>query len=323
MASFSYAAKTVIIRDRPSGLKLFLLLRGSVLLRILPTLAVNVVVAILVTWSHGDLWDLKITLTTIPFTLIGLPIAIFLGFRNNSAYDRFWEGRKLWGELVLRSRNLARQCLGLVDGDGPARIRNGLDDVRVRMVLRAIAFCGALRDQLRHRPVDPQLASLLRPCEFEELGRQANRPDYLMRQMGQDLGACVRDKRIDPCLAANIDTTLSAMTAAAASCERIKNTPIPFSYSVLLHRTAYIYCFLLPFGLVDSIGFMTPVVVAIVAYTFFGLDALGDELEEPFGMEPNDLPLDAICRVIEIDLRTALGDEQVPPPLQPVDFTLM
>ncbi|MCD2516880.1 bestrophin family protein [Massilia sp. G4R7] len=313
----------MIIRDRPSGLKLFLLLRGSVLLRILPTLAVNVVVAILVTWSHGDLWDLKITLTTIPFTLIGLPIAIFLGFRNNSAYDRFWEGRKLWGELVLRSRNLARQCLGLVDGDGPARIRNGLDDVRVRMVLRAIAFCGALRDQLRHRPVDPQLASLLRPCEFEELGRQANRPDYLMRQMGQDLGACVRDKRIDPCLAANIDTTLSAMTAAAASCERIKNTPIPFSYSVLLHRTAYIYCFLLPFGLVDSIGFMTPVVVAIVAYTFFGLDALGDELEEPFGMEPNDLPLDAICRVIEIDLRTALGDEQVPPPLQPVDFTLM
>ncbi len=313
----------MIIRDRPSGLKLFLLLRGSVLPRILPTLAVNVAIATLVTWSHGDLWDLKITLTTIPFTLIGLPIAIFLGFRNNSAYDRFWEGRKLWGELLLRSRNLARQCTSLIDGDGPALVRNGLGDVRVRMVLRAIAFCGALRDLLRGRPGDASLDALLLPHEFAQLDGQRNQPDFLMRQMGLDLAGCIRDGRIDPVLAANIDHTLSAMTAAAASCERIKNTPIPFSYSVLLHRTAYLYCFLLPFGLVDTIGFMTPVVVAIVAYTFFGLDALGDELEEPFGMESNDLPLDAICRAIEIDLRTALGDEHLPPPLEAVDYCLM
>jgi putative membrane protein len=313
----------VIIRDRPSGLKLFLLLRGSVLPRILPTLLVNVAIAVLVTWLHGEVWDLKITLTTIPFTLIGLPIAIFLGFRNNSAYDRFWEGRKLWGELLLRSRSLARQCTGLINGEGPALARNGLQDVRVRMVMRAIAYCCTLRDQLRHRPLDPLLASFLQPQELAQMDGLRNRPDYLMRQMGQDLGQCVREGRIDPCLAANIDHTLSAMTAAAAACERIKGTPIPFSYSVLLHRTAYLYCFLLPFGLVDTIGFMTPVVVAIVAYTFFGLDALGDELEEPFGMEPNDLPLDAICRVIEIDLRTALGDEHVPPPLEAVDFCLM
>jgi putative membrane protein len=112
------------------------------------------------------------------------------------------------------------------------------------------------------------------------------------------------------------------MTAAGASCERIKNTPIPFSYTLLLHRTAYLYCFLLPFGLVDSIGFMTPFVVAIVAYTFFGLDALGDEIAEPFGREPNDLPLDALCRTIEIDLREALRDQHVPAPLKPVNYFL-
>lgn len=85
----------MIVRNRPSGLRLFLLLRGSVLPRILPTLLVNTLIATVVTWSHGDLFALKITLTTIPFTLIGLPIAIFLGFRNNAAYDRYWEGRKL------------------------------------------------------------------------------------------------------------------------------------------------------------------------------------------------------------------------------------
>lgn len=312
----------MIIRERPSGLKLFLLLRGSVLPRILPTLLVNIAVATFVTWSHGDLWDLKITLTTIPFTLIGLPLAIFLGFRNNSAYDRFWEGRKLWGELVLRCRNLARQCASLIDYPQAARDANGLQDVRVRMVRRAIAFTHVLRDRLRHRSSDALSASLLLPGEYEELQRAANKPDFLMMEMGADLQRCLREGRIEPCLAANLDATLSAMTAAAASCERIKNTPIPFSYTLLLHRTAYLYCFLLPFGLVDSIGFMTPFVVAIVAYTFFGLDALGDELEEPFGLEPNDLPLDAICRAIEIDLLGALRAEHVPPPLAPVDYCL-
>jgi len=312
----------VIIRERPSGLKLFLLLRGSVLPRILPTLLINIAVATLVTWSHGDLWDLKITLTTIPFTLIGLPIAIFLGFRNNSAYDRFWEGRKLWGELVLRCRNLARQATSLIDDPQPALASNGLQDTRVRMIYRAIAFVHALRDHLRDQPGSPHLAKLLLPDEYDHMVRAHNKPDCLMSYMGADLQRCLKDGRIEACLAANIDNTLSSLTAAAASCERIKNTPVPYSYTLLLHRTAHIYCFLLPFGLVDSIGFMTPFVVAIVAYTFFGLDALGDELEEPFGTEPNDLPLDAICRAIDIDLRTALRDEHVPPPLQPVDYCL-
>jgi putative membrane protein len=312
----------MILRDRPSGLRLFLALRGSVLPRILPALVVNIVIATLVTWSHGDLFRLKITLTTIPFTLLGLPISIFLGFRNNAAYDRFWEGRKLWGELVLRSRNFARQCLSLIDYPAPAQAGDGLADARVRMVYRAIAFNHSVRELLRDQPSDAALEVLLLPNEWQQMERAPNKPDFLMQQMGMDLRQCLKEGRIDPCLAASIDTTLSALTGASASCERIKNTPVPFSYTLLLHRTAYLYCFLLPFGLVDSIGFMTPFVVAIVAYTFFGLDALGDEIEEPFGVESNDLPLDAICRSIEIDLRCALRDPDVPAPLAPVNCCL-
>ena len=90
-----------------------------------------------------------------------------------------------------------------------------------------------------------------------------------------------------------------------------------------MHRTAYLYCFLLPFGLVDSIGFMTPFVVTIVAYTFFGLDALGDEIEEPFGLSENDLPLDALCRTIEVNLRESIGDAVKLPALAPVNYCLM
>jgi putative membrane protein len=312
----------MILRERPSGLRLFLALRGSVLPRILPALVVNIVIATLVTWSHGDLFRLKITLTTIPFTLIGLPISIFLGFRNNTAYDRFWEGRKLWGELVLRSRNFSRQCVSLIDYPAPALAANGLADMRVRMIYRAIAFSHALRALLRDQPSDAGLAEFLLPAEFAQMQQARNQPDFLMLQMGMDLSQCLKEGRIDPCLAASLDGTMSALTGAAASCERIKNTPVPFSYTLLLHRTAYLYCFLLPFGLVDSIGFMTPFVVAIVAYTFFGLDALGDEIEEPFGLDPNDLPLDAICRAIEIDLRGALRDAHVPAPLAPRNYCL-
>lgn len=312
----------MIIRDRPSGLKLFLVLRGSILPRILPTLTVNIIIATLVTISHGDLFELKITLTTIPFTLIGLPIAIFLGFRNNAAYDRFWEGRKLWGELVLRSRNFSRQCQSLIDYPQPAVASSGLTDIRVRMIYRAIVFAHTLRDLLRDKETSAELQNLLLEPEWRQLEKSSNKPDFLMQRMGMDLRLCLKEDRIDACLATAIDATLSAMTAASASCERIKNTPIPFSYTLLLHRTAYIYCFLLPFGLVDSIGFMTPFVVAIVAYTFFGLDALGDEIEEPFGLESNDLPLDTICRAIEIDLRAALHDENTPTPFAPVNYCL-
>jgi putative membrane protein len=312
----------MILRERPSGLGLFLVLRGSVMPRILPTLIVNVVIATLVTASHGDLFRMKITLTTIPFTLIGLPLAIFLGFRNNAAYDRFWEGRRLWGELVHRSRSFSRQCASLIDYPAPARASDGMGDARVRMVYRAIAFAHALRGVLRGTDSGADVQALLLPDEFAQMEKAFNKPDFLMRQMGMDLGLCLKEGRIDSCLVASIDATLSAMTASATSCERIRNTPIPFSYTLLLHRTAYLYCFLLPFGLVDSIGFMTPFVVAIVAYTFFGLDALGDELEEPFGLAPNDLPLDAMCRMIEIELRESLHDAHLPAPLAPVNYCL-
>lgn len=311
----------MIVRERPSGLRLFLVLRGSVLPRIRLTLAVNVLVATLVTLSHGVLF-LKITLTTIPFTLIGLPLAIFLGFRNNAAYDRYWEGRKLWGELVHRSRTLSRQCQSLIKIPEAATARLGLGDVRVRMVYRTIAFVHALRQQLRDISNPDEFKPLLREEEWLRARLVSNQPNFLLMQMGQDLRQVLNEGKLEGCLGVSIDATLSSLAAASAACERIKGTPIPFSYSLLLHRTAYLYCFLLPFGLVDSIGFMTPFVVGIVAYTFFGLDALGDEIEEPFGTDINDLPLDAICRAIEINLRESLDDNEIPEPLSAVDYCL-
>jgi putative membrane protein len=302
---------------------LFFIFRGSVLSQIWGVLLVNIILAIVVTLSHGDIYSKKITLTAIPFTLIGLPLAIFLGFRNNATYDRYCEGRKLWGEIVLQSRNFSRQCLSLIENTNPIKVDHCLADVRVRMIYRAIAFSHALRHLLRDTDARSDLKPFLAPSEWQQSAQATNIPDFLMHQMGSDLRLCLSEKRIDACLAASVDSTMSSMTAAAAACERIKSTPIPFSYTLMLHRTAYLYCFLLPFGLVDTIGFMTPFVVGIVAYTFFGLDALGDEIEEPFGIAPNDLALNAICRSIEINLRESVGDDHGLVPLAPIDYCLM
>ena len=311
----------MIVRDRPSGIRLFFVVRGSILKRIRLTLLVNTLSAVLVTVVHGNFFALKITLTTIPFTLMGLPLAIFLGFRNSTAYDRYWEGRKLWGELVLRCRSLSRQCQGFIH---PAEIAQApeAEAARQRLLYRAIGFVHALRLQLRDRTDCGELRRWAPQAEWARLEKASSKHDALMLAMGRELGQCQRQGWIEPCLAVSIDATLSGMTAAAAACERIKGTPIPFSYTLLLHRTAYLYCFLLPFGLVDTIGFMTPFVVAIVAYTFFGLDALGDEIEEPFGLEANDLPLDTLCRAIEVNLLESLGEPVLHPKMEPVNHCL-
>jgi len=313
----------MIVRDRPSGFRLFFLVRGSILPRIRLTLLVNTLSAVLVTILHGHFFTLKITLTTIPFTLIGLPLAIFLGFRNSTAYDRYWEGRKLWGELVLRCRSLSRQCQSFIQPSMPSGAQaSDMAAARQRLVYRAIGFMHALRLELRDRSDPAELRRWVPQADWPAMDAMSCKSDALLLAMGKELGQCQRQGWIEPCLAASIDGTLSAMTAAAAACERIKSTPIPYSYTLLLHRTAYLYCFLLPFGLVDVIGFMTPFVVAIVAYTFFGLDALGDEIEEPFGLESNDLPLDTLCRAVEITLLESLGEVAPQPRLIPVNHCL-
>jgi putative membrane protein len=311
----------VIVGERPYGIQLFYRLRGSVLPHIAWELVTCTGVAVFVTLTHGFVYQWKITLTTVPFSLIGLALAIFLGFRNSAAYDRYWEARKLWAELLHRSRSFARQVQTLLHFDAPAGAGD-LGDPRRTLVLRTIAFAHVLRGQLRGVDARADVERLLGAQEAREIAAVRLGTDDLLRRMGEQLGAFLRARQLDAPLAADLDLNLSGLAAVAAGCERIRNTPIPFPYTLLLHRTAWLYCFLLPFGLVDSVGFMTPFVVAIVAYTFFGLDALGDEIEDPFGLADNHLPLDAFCREIEASLLQALGTRDLPPPLQPVDGRL-
>lgn len=302
----------MVVLERPNAFGLFFSLKGSVLPRIAPSIAACTALAILVTLTHGLLFSWKVTLTPVPFTLIGLALAIFLGFRNGAAYERFWEARKLWGELIHQARNVARQQ-SWVEEHLP-----GQADECTRLLRRTIAFAHALRCRLRQIDAGADMAKWL---PADELAQTAGLPipaNELLTRNTLDMARWVREGRLAAPLAAEMDKSLAALAGVQAGCERIASTPIPFAYTLLPHRTAYLYCVLLPFGLIDLIGVMTPVVVAIVSYTFFGLDALGDEIEQPFGLRPHHLPLDALCRTVEIDLLRAAGEKALPESLQPV-----
>ncbi|MBI3900216.1 MAG: bestrophin family protein [Gammaproteobacteria bacterium] len=314
----------MIVRNRPSALNLFFITRGSIVVHIAPQIIAAASFGGLVTYLHTVV-PLPI-LTVIPFTLIGLALSIFLGFRNSACYDRYWEGRKLWGQLIINTRTFARQCTTLIGTNNDKtedQDSKSVSRLKHRMIYKTIAFSHALRHHLRGTVPHSSLKKFLEPEDLEFIATRSNIPNAIVDLLARDLRYCLRHRLLSDMLAQNIDETITSMAGVLAGCERIRNTPLPFAYTLLLHRTAYLYCFLLPFGLVDTIGLMTPLVVAIVSYTFFGLDALGDEIEEPFGQLPNDLPLSAMCRTIEIDLRQQLGERNTPPPLQPVNYCLL
>lgn len=263
--------------------------------------------ALVLTTDHLSWMD--VDLGAIPLTLMGLTLAIFLGFRNGVAYERWWEARTLWGELLVVVRNLARQATSLPDQlPAPAR----------REFVHALAaFAHALRHLLRGSDPRADFAQWLPASEVEPLAASSNPPNRLL---GKLAGICAQwrcDGHLDSMLLADMDAQLTRLSYVLGGCERIHGTPIPFAYILLLHRTVYIYCLLLPICLAGNIGWFTPLMVGVLSYTFFGLDALGEEIEDPFNRLANDLALDAICRGVEISLGELLGDAVLPPPLEP------
>ncbi len=303
----------MIVRSQPSALGLLFIMRGSVVPMILPRILAVVAVAALVTAAHYLAPTRLPDVTMQPFTLLGLALSIFLGFRNNACYERWWEGRRQLGQLLAETRGLLRDLMVALPDDAA---------LRRRLAHRLVAFAHALRAQLRGR-ADADVAGWLPEGELGRLATGRCKPDLILLAQADDLKGLLRRRDLTDILYQTISERLMAMTTIQTACERLHNTPMPFTYRLLLHRTAWMFCLLLPFGMVGSAGIATPVLVAILAYAFFGLDQLGEELEEPFGTTQNALPVDALIRAIEIASAEALGDSDVPLPLQAVDFVLL
>ena len=292
----------MIVRPRLHWLRMLFVWRGSVLNQILPRLVLILFISVVAVVWRGQVFDIKVQLNPTPFTLIGVALAIFLGFRNSTSYERFWEARKLWGSLLNDSRSLARQARSLTSLEpGDPRV--------VGFVRGLMATAHALRHQLRGTDGAGDIRRLLGAPEAARVIGSRYRPIALLDLLGQWVRERKKEGVLDPISAAAIDQNLSNLSTIIGGCERIAGTPLPVSYAVMIHRTVYIYCILLPFGLVDNIGWMTPVMSLFVAYSYMALEALAAELEDPFGTGANDLALNAMSRSIESSLREIIGEE--------------
>jgi putative membrane protein len=221
--------------------------------------------------------------------LVGVAMGLLLVFRTNSSYDRFWEGRKLWGGIVNETRNLVRAA------------RPHLLDEAV--LLRELAnwtalFPYAAMNSLRDVKGLPQASTEL-PADEVAASSAAQHPALAVAlRMTECLNEARRRGRISEIVYAALDQNTQLLVDYLGGCERIKKTPLPFAYVVHLRRALVIYCFTLPFALVDQYSWATILDVLLVSYTFFGIEEIGVEIEGPFGFDDNDLPLEKICETI-------------------------
>ncbi|OMG70399.1 bestrophin family protein [Burkholderia ubonensis] len=292
----------MIVRPRQNWLQMLFVWNGSVLQSIIPQLVFMAIVSTLAVFTNGRIFGEKIPLNTAPFTLFGLALAIFLAFRNNASFERFKEARHLWGDVLIASRTLTSQMRRYLPEHVDDALRNQTIDL-------LIAFVYALKHQLRHTDPADDLTRILGRARADALSDKAYKPvalldeirGRLMRMQGRADGPDVATWMFDE--------QLNHLGNAVGGCERIASTPIPFAYSVLLHRTVYAYCVLLPFGLVDSTEFFTPLICVFISYTLIALEAIANEVAEPFSTAPNALALDAMARTIERSVLELCGAE--------------
>src|ERR1700761_8103460 len=292
----------MIIRPHLNWFRMLLAWRGSVLPQLLPRLFLIFVIAIIALAAHDHLLPVSLNLnTTAPFSLVGIALAVFLGFRNNASYDRWWEARKLWGQLLNDARSMTRQVLTLP--------RESLAQSDVKDFVQALsALPHALRHQLRKTDPRDDLAARLPAPLLDRVMASRYRPTTLMLVPGEGVHRQSRTSALDPMAVLAFDRNLNSLSDVIGGCERIGSTPLPFAYSVMIHRTVYFFCAALPFGLVENIGIFTPVFSVFVAYAFMAHEAIASQLEDPFGTAANNLALTMMSVYIEDAVRDLLAE---------------
>jgi putative membrane protein len=274
--------------------------------------ALDVAVAVAYVWRG---WG--VSLPDIPLSIFGGVIGVIAGFRNASAYARWWEARTVWGGIINHSRNFAREVLSMI---APSEREAG--GIRRKLVLMQIGYVHALRHHLRGSPPWGDLAGLIPLDEMEGWKEHHNVPLAIQQSMAALLARCHESGWIDNMRWVNLDRSLSGLMNFQGASERIKNTPMPRLYDLFIRLFVEIYCVLLPFGMVQSLRLLTPIGSSLVGFMFLTLDQIGRDLENPFENLPNDISLTALCRTIEINLKQMLGESEVPEPLKPVDGVL-
>lgn len=275
--------------------RIALQLRGSVVQEVLPRTGICSLFGLLIYVIHEQ--GLNLHFSAITSIVPNLVLGLLLVFRTNTAYERFWEGRKAWGSLVNTVRNLARTILVSV------RVSSQQEQTAKVMALKLLpGFAIALKQHLRHQRPNQELADLLTVDQFAQLLELHNPPLTLALWLQVYLEQQAQEHNLEPLQLVVMVHMISQMVDALGVCERIQKTPIPIAYAIHLRQLLMLYCLALPFQIVDQLGFFTPVIVGLVSFTLLGIEEIGLQIEEPFGHDANDLPLDQICQTMVVNI---------------------
>ncbi|MBE9584261.1 hypothetical protein IM792_07370 [Mucilaginibacter sp. JRF] len=259
---------------------------------------------------------LKISMTPI-ISMIGIVLSILMGFRISSAYDRWWEARKIWGALVNDSRTLARQLITITQ---PSEITTAHVQ---SMVYRHIAFIYSMGGRLRNQDVNQVVASFLYEDEWERLIDRGNVPNLLLLHNVHAFRKMQQDGSITSFDFLMLNETITKLTDSAGAAERIKNTPFPIPYSYFTSFLVHLFAMLLPFGMVELFGYVSIPIAICTIFIFLIIEQIAIEIQDPFANKENDIPVTAISQAIEIDLKEMLGDLNLPDKETPRSGVLM
>jgi putative membrane protein len=279
--------------------------RGSMVREIIYRVFACTVWAIFVGWF--DEYFIHKTLPSTVHALVGTALGLLLVFRTNASYDRFWEGRKLWGGIVNETRNLARLSRALIAPKNPK--------LHAEIVHWTVTWPYVAMHTLRGKKNIGPLESLLVPADVERALAANHSPLWIATHISKLIYQARSEGLIDTIQAQAIDINVQQLIDYVGACERIVKTPLPFAYVVHLRRALILYTFTLPIALLKEFGWAMVFAVFIVSYIFFGIEEIGVQIEDPFGHDENDLPLERICSTIENNLLNLVDTEPFKPQL--------
>jgi ion channel-forming bestrophin family protein len=282
-------------------------LRGSIIPIVMPRVIIFGLFAIGISFlnQQSSLEGIQLAGTLANNVACNLVLGLLLVFRTNTAYDRFWEGRKAWGDLVVGIRSLLRELqTGLVHLQGEAKLERD----RILQYLPAFAICTKL--YLQKQPLN-QVQNLDTKLKLDETAiaklRHAQIPPLeILRWLGDFIQKCYENGWLDSSQRSSMNQQLTQLTTSLTTCERIQNTPVPVAYAFFLRVLIVLYCGLLPFSLVGQLHEWTGLSVALISFVLLSVEAIGVEIENPFGNDANDLPLEDICASVALTVDQAL-----------------